>query len=152
MLKAMRQLLSEVVRSDQAETDIGPNDEALAAAALLVHLISIDGHVTTEEREKLRGLVANRFGLDAGAAEALINRAYAADREAVDLYRFTSILKARLDEAGRLRVIEMMWEMVFADGEVHEFEENVMWRVAELLGVPSRERVRLRQKVRHDQT
>ncbi|MGD9740241.1 MAG: TerB family tellurite resistance protein [Bauldia sp.] len=150
MLKAMRQFLSDITRSDQPDGDVGANDETLAAAALLVHVISIDGHVTDDEREKLRGLIAARFGLDGPASEALINRAYAADREAVDLYRFTSILKSHLDEAGRLRVIEMMWEMAFADGEVHEFEENVMWRVAELLGVPSRERVRLRQKVRQD--
>ncbi len=62
--------------------------------------------------------IASRLGPD--EAETLINRAYAADNEAVDLYRFTSILKSRLDDAGRLRVIEMMWEMAFADGVVHE--------------------------------
>ncbi len=41
----------------------------------------------------------------------------------------------------------MMWEIVFADGEVHEFEDNVVWRVAELLGVSSRDRIRLRKRI-----
>ncbi|MGV8840152.1 MAG: tellurite resistance TerB family protein [Bauldia sp.] len=147
MLKAMRQLLSDMTRSSRAEpTDT--NDERLAAAALLVHVVNIDGRVGDAERNRLQELVADRFGLAAAEARSLIDRAHAADVEAVDLYRFTSVLKGKLDEAGRLRVIEMMWEMAFADGEVHEFEENVMWRVAELLGVPSRERVRLKQLVR----
>ncbi|MCW5713248.1 MAG: TerB family tellurite resistance protein [Bauldia sp.] len=148
MLKAMRQLLSDITRPSQPETS-DPNDERLAAAALLVHVVNVDGTVGDDERKRLQELVAERFGLADAEAQSLIDRAHAADVEAVDLYRFTSILKAKLDEAGRLRVIEMMWEMAFADGEVHEFEENVMWRVAELLGVPSRERVRLKQLVRN---
>lgn len=149
MLKAMRQLLSDMTRSTRAADASDPNDERLAAAALLVHIISIDGVVSDDERSRLRELVSSRFELSTGEAEALIDRAHTADIEAVDLYRFTSVLRGKLDEAGRLRVIEMMWEMAFADGEVHEFEENVMWRVAELLGVPSRERVRLKQLVRN---
>jgi uncharacterized tellurite resistance protein B-like protein len=52
-----------------------------------------------------------------------------------------------LDEAGRLRVVEMLWEMVYADGNVTEFEQNVMWRVADLLAVSSRDRIALRERV-----
>ena len=52
-----------------------------------------------------------------------------------------------LDEAGRLRVVEMLWEMVYADGKVTEFEANVMWRVADLLAVSTRDRVMLRERV-----
>jgi uncharacterized tellurite resistance protein B-like protein len=52
-----------------------------------------------------------------------------------------------LDEAGRLRVVEMLWEMVYADGTVTEFEQNVMWRVADLLAVSSRDRIALRERV-----
>lgn len=147
MLKAMRQFLSDMTRPNRVEAS-DANDERLAAAALLVHVVNIDGRVGDDERKRLQELVSSRFGLGSDEAASLIDRAHTADLEAVDLYRFTSILKAKLAEAGRLRVIEMMWEMAFADGEVHEFEENVMWRVAELLGVPSRERVRLKQLVR----
>ncbi len=42
----------------------------------------------------------------------------------------------------------MLWDMAYADGTIHEFEENVVWRVAELLGVSSRERVNLKQDAR----
>ena len=53
--------------------------------------------------------------------------------EAVDLYRFTSLLNRSLDEEGRCRIVEMMWQVVYADGDVTEFEDNLIWRAADLL-------------------
>ena len=64
--------------------------------------------------------------------------AEAREQEAVDLYRFTSVLCAGLDQEGRQRIIEMLWEMAMADCLVHEFEANLVWRAAELLGVSTR--------------
>ena len=76
--------------------------------------------------------------------------AEAADKEAVDLYGFTSVLKQQLDVKDRERIVGMMWELVFADGNVHEFEDNLVWRAAELLGVSSQARIRLKQSLRPD--
>ena len=67
--------------------------------------------------------------------------------KSVDLYHFTSLINRTLDEAGRLGIVEMMWEVVFADGRVNEFEDNLMWRAADLLGVSSRDRIALRRRV-----
>ena len=50
--------------------------------------------------------------------------------------------------AERRRLIEMMWTIAYADGHAQEFEENVIWRVSELLGVPARDRIALRRKIR----
>lgn len=149
MLKAVRQFLADVARTSEPdnETDI---DHRVAAAALLVHTGSVDGEYSEEEREKLLKLVASRFSLDEAEADKIVADAETADVEAVDLYSFTSILKSRLDETERERIVEMMWEIVFADGEVHEFEDNLVWRVAELLGVSSRDRVRLKQEARRN--
>jgi uncharacterized tellurite resistance protein B-like protein len=69
------------------------------------------------------------------------------EQEAVDLYQFTARLNRTLDEKGRARVIEMMWQVVFADGTVSEFEDNLIWRAADLLHVPPRERIALRNRV-----
>jgi len=52
-----------------------------------------------------------------------------------------------VNEAGRLRIVEMMWELVYADGQVSEFEDNVVWRAADLLGVSSRDRIELKHRV-----
>jgi uncharacterized tellurite resistance protein B-like protein len=53
----------------------------------------------------------------------------------------------QVDDAGRLRIVEMMWELVYADGEVNEFEDNVVWRAADLLAVSSRDRIDLKHRV-----
>lgn len=144
MLDALRSFLAGL-RDDA--TASAADDPALAVTALLVHVVGIDGVVEGAERTALERIVAARWGLDAAGARRLVTEAAAAEREAVDLYRFTSLLKRRLDEAGRLAVVEMLWEVVLADGDLHEFEDNVVWRVAELLGVGTRDRVLLRKKV-----
>ena len=69
-----------------------------------------------------------------------------ADDEAVDLYAFTSVLKRHLDEKARIEFVGLMWEIVFADGELHELEDHTLWRIAELIGVDRRDRILQRQK------
>jgi uncharacterized tellurite resistance protein B-like protein len=122
-------------------------DERLATAALLVHTIAVDGAIKPKERQVLRAALTHTFGLSRTEADDLIEQARERDNEAVDLYSFTSVLKRGLEPAGRERVIEMMWEIIYADGNVHEFEDNMVWRVAELLGVSARERIRLRKRI-----
>jgi uncharacterized tellurite resistance protein B-like protein len=92
-------------------------------------------------------VVKRRFELDDAAADELIDKATTAEHEAVDLYHFTSLLNRALDEPGRARVIEMMWEIVYADGRRDELEDNLLWRAADLLGVSPRERIELRRRV-----
>jgi uncharacterized tellurite resistance protein B-like protein len=127
--------------------DLRGEELRLAAAALLVHAGVIDGNFDNDERRKLNALLQERFDLGNDEARRLIRDAEDREREAVDLYRFTSILCAELDQEGRKRIIEMLWEVVMADGVVHEFESNLVWRTAELLGVSTRDRVLLRKVV-----
>ncbi len=128
-------------------TDLGEEEVRLAAAALLVHATVVDGEVDRREGEVLRDVLERRFDLDHGQAGRLITAAAEKEKEAVDLYNFTSVLTRRLDRPGRLKIVEMLWEVVIADGVIHEFEANLVWRAAELLGITSRDRVILRKKV-----
>ena len=97
-------------------------------------MVSLDGEPSETEKRKLHSLIESRFGLDRGTADHLIASATLVEGEAVDLYHFTSVIMRTVDEAGRLRIVEMMWELVYADGNVTEFEDNVVWRAADLLG------------------
>jgi uncharacterized tellurite resistance protein B-like protein len=71
---------------------------------------------------------------------------------AVDLYHFTSVIMRSVNEEGRLRIVEMMWELVYADGRVSEFEDNVVWRAADLLGISSRDRIDLKHRAAAEQS
>lgn len=119
----------------------------VAAAALLLHTANIDGELHKTEVQRVRRLLEQRFTLDKGAAASLMSEAEKREQEAVDLYGFTSVLTAHLDRPGRLKIVEMLWEVVMADGIIHEFEANLVWRTAELLGVTSTDRIALRKSV-----
>jgi uncharacterized tellurite resistance protein B-like protein len=151
MLETLRQFIADVVSPDahanQAFDDTGYR---LAATALLIHVISLDGEPSAIEKSKLHSLIETRFGLDPGTADRLIAAATLEEGEAVDLYHFTSVIMRSVDEEGRLRIIEMMWELVYADGRVSEFEENVVWRAADLLAVSSRDRINLKRRIAGD--
>jgi uncharacterized tellurite resistance protein B-like protein len=114
---------------------------------LLVHLISIDGEASATESSKLRSLLKGRFELDDAAVDELIETATRVEGESVDIYHFTSRIMRAVDEKGRARIVEMMWELVYADDHISEFEESVVWRSADLLGISSNERIALRNRV-----
>jgi uncharacterized tellurite resistance protein B-like protein len=147
MLAEFKEFLSELIDGQKPQSQFAENDFRRAAAALLVHVATLDGDLTDAKRRKLHAILEAQYGLAAAATDELIAAAAQDDHEAVDFYHFTSLLMRTLDEAGRLRVVEMLWEMVYADGTVTEFEQNVMWRVADLLAVPSRDRIALRERV-----
>lgn len=148
MLAAIRELIADL-SGGAPRKNFPEDDQRIAVAALLVHIVSVDGVVTDSEKTSLRAVLSERYGLSEADTEALVTEASRRDDEAVDLYGFTSVLKRSLDEDGRKRVIEMMWETVFADGTVSEFEDNTVWRVAELLGVSNRDRIELKRDAAH---
>jgi uncharacterized tellurite resistance protein B-like protein len=140
MMDALRKFVRTFGASEPRRR-FGDDDQRLALAALLVHCMSVDGSVSEAERAKLRDMLGRTFGLEGEDLQGLIDDAIAAEQEAVDLYRFTSVLKRQMNEAERVRVVENLWEIVFADGTSHEFEENLVWRVSELLAVNRHDRI-----------
>jgi uncharacterized tellurite resistance protein B-like protein len=147
MLQLLKEFLNDVGIGEKPASRFNESDYRLAAAALLIHVMSIDGQESGAELDKLHELLKRQFDLDDDAAEELVAVATAADREAVDLYGFTSLINRSLDEDGRRRIVKMMWEMVYADGRMNEFEDNVVWRASDLLGVSQRDRVEMRREV-----
>lgn len=146
MLKEIKSFFADLTGGKEM-AHFDDNDYRVAAAALLVHVATLEKELSEPSRAKLQALLKSRFELTDELTEELIDAAVAADHEAVDFYHFTSLLNRTLNEEGRQRIVEMMWEMVYADGRVSEFEDNVMWRVSDLLGVSTRDRIALRQEV-----
>ena len=122
------------------------NEPQLAVAALLVHLAAVDGSVDAAEKAAVRAALQAHYGISEDEARELIRAARKRDAEAVDFYRFTSAL-TQLDAEERREIIRMMWQVVFADRENHELEDNMVWRIAELIGVSARDRTILRKQM-----
>lgn len=147
MFDAIMKFIGELGEDEPRREAFADSDYRLAAAALLVHTAAIDGEISAVERARLHDLIMQRFKLDDESADKLIARAEEVDERAVDLYHFTTRLNRALDDAQRARVVEMMWQVVFADGAVTEFEDNLIWRAADLLNVSREERIALRTRV-----
>jgi len=147
MFEAFKNFISEFADGAKHPSQFADDDYRLAAAALLVHAAAIDGDMSDSEGATLRAVLKKNFALDDAATAELIEKATVVERESVDLYHFTHALNRSLNEAGRTRIVEMMWEIVYADGKRDELEDNLVWRAADLLGVSPRERIELRRHI-----
>ena len=127
---------------------LGAEETQIATAALLFHTIAIDGTVTEEEMARLKPLLSDHFQLSEPEFNRLLIMAQQREHDAVDIYHFTSVLRDRLSPEEKREIIAMMWRLVYADGELDALEDNLIWRTAELLAVPARERMELKQMVR----
>jgi uncharacterized tellurite resistance protein B-like protein len=152
MFESLRKLFTDPDAGGKHPGVYDDSDYRLAAAALLVHAAGIDGSVSDVERGKLHAVIKQRFTLDDGAVDALVAKATVAEQESIDLYHFTARLNRSLDQAGRARIVEMLWQIVCADGVITEFEDNLIWRAADLLGISREERIALKERVMASQT
>ncbi|WP_442581391.1 TerB family tellurite resistance protein [Mesorhizobium sp. ASY16-5R] len=125
---------------------ISGDDPRVAAAALMYHVMDADGVRQDAEWDRIKQILGEYYHINGRELDELVKAGEKAEQESVDLYAFTSVLSRHLDEEGRIAFIRLMWDVVYADGVLHELEDNTLWRVAELIGVDRRERVLARQE------
>lgn len=147
MFKSISRLLESVSDRDDGEK-LGADEVRLATAALLFHAIAVDGKIHEDEMARLKPLLTAHFQLSEGELNKLLTQAEQQEKEAIDIYRFTSVLRDRLSLEEKRQIITMMWQLVYADGELAPLEDNLIWRTAELLAVPARDRMELKRSVR----
>lgn len=139
MLKALRQFFDRQIAGDARQSIEEAESRArIAAAALLVEVVRDDDRLQAEEREAVLGSVRRKFGLAPAQAEDLLGLAEAEARDAHDYYQFTSRINATFGSDQKLRLIEELWRVAFADDHLHRHEEHLIRRVADLLHVPHR--------------
>jgi uncharacterized tellurite resistance protein B-like protein len=146
MLRSLKIFVSGLAEDAGLKGRAESKDCRLATAALLIRVATVEREMSQARRGRLHAVLKSSFGLDDVTTVRLIDDAAAADRSAIDLYHFTRTLNDVLDEEGRRRIVKMMWEIIYVDGGANEFESNIIWRVADLLGVPSRQRIELRRR------
>jgi uncharacterized tellurite resistance protein B-like protein len=118
----------------------------LATAVLLVEVMRADGHFDSSEQARVRAALVEKFGLADDVAARLVELATSTAKEATDLFGFTSRLNEQFSEAQKLRMIELMWAVAYADGALADHERHLLWRVADLLHVPQGAYVLARQR------
>ncbi len=145
MFERMLSFLKDLPGGSDERTH-GEDDPRVAASALLYHVMNADGVRQDSEWERFKAVLAQTYSVTGADLDRLARAGEKADNEAIDLYAFTRVLKRHLDAEGRKAFISLMWDIVYADGELHELEDNVVWRVAELIGVERRDRIEARRR------
>lgn len=135
----MRRFLATLLGDDDAIADPKApqrfTEAQVAAAALMVEAARLDGSFETEERCTIGRLLVQRFSLPPVLAEQLLERAERSATESVAWQGFTRAIKEALAPEERIGIIEMLWEVAYADGELHDYEASLLRRVAGLLYV-----------------
>jgi len=108
-------------------------DRVMAAAALMVEVAARDGEFSAGERTTIERLLASHFKLDEASARSMVDEVISLHEDASDVFRFTSALNRRFSPEERLEIVELLWEVVYADGEAHHYETSLMRRLAGLL-------------------
>lgn len=145
MLQRLKALFPDSLDGGQAPR--GHGDLALAVAVLLVEAASMDGNFDADERATIRDIVANRLGLEDVDPDALIETAERRAEEAHELWSFARVAKNSYDHEDRVALIELLWEVVYADGVLHDYEANLLRRLSGLLYVTDQDSGAARKRV-----
>lgn len=119
----------------------------LAVAALMVEAATLDGSFDKTERSRALELLAGHFNLDKDGAASLLAEAEALHARSVQLIGMTQAVKNAFDHDQRIAVLEMLWEVVYADGHLHDYEANLLRRLAGLVYVPDQDAGAARKRV-----
>tara|TARA_B100001027_G_scaffold134532_1_gene93209 strand:+ start:404 stop:862 length:459 start_codon:yes stop_codon:yes gene_type:complete len=148
MLAALGKLMS--LRKENENEDLSFDQEGrMACAALMTRAAWLDGTLDKVEENALRDLMMKRFEISPDEADEILKAAADDLDTSNDLYRYTKDLRDNFGADERLKLIEMIWEVVYADGVLHDFEATLMRRLAGLLYVDDRDSGEAKRRVMH---
>ena len=144
----MKKILLKFLAIESVESDPVDLEHALrvATAVLLVEVARADFIVQPQEQAHLRQLLERQFDLSAAELDALMEQAEADADRLISIQHITRLMNEHYDHAMKLRVVEMMWQLVYADGNKDHYEEHLIRQVAELLYLSHAEFIQARHK------
>jgi len=144
----MKKILLKFLTIESVESDPINLEHALrvATAVLLVEVTRADFIVQPSEKTRLRQLLERQFSLSPAELDALMDEAEADADRLVSIQHITRLLNEHYDHAMKLRVVEMMWQLVYADGDKDHYEEHLIRQVADLLYISHSEFIQARHK------
>ncbi len=147
MFARLKRLLSETPSGETVARAHDFDERQLAAAALMVEAARLDDDFDGEERARIGMLLQDRFGLSAAEAEQLLSAGERASDDSVEWQGFTRSIKDGFPPEERVAIVEMLWEVAYADGRLHDYEASLIRRVTGLLYVSDRDSGEARKRV-----
>lgn len=148
MLKSFRRFFDEFLTSGSSDPQqMHEHQLQLASAALLLEMVRADFEDQAAERKQVLALLTEEFALSPQEAERLAELGEDAVRESVSLYEFTQALDKTLSVSDKIRIIEMLWQVAYADDALDKYEESLMRKLADLLHLSHRQLIQTKHRV-----
>ena len=121
----------------------------MATVVLLVEMIHMDDEIKAEELDTVFRLIREKFSLTLEDTTSLISLAEEHRKNATDYYQFTSVINKGFSFEQKLKLIECLWEVAFADGELDMYEEHMVRKIADLIHIPHSALIKIKSRVRN---
>jgi uncharacterized tellurite resistance protein B-like protein len=124
------------------------HDLQLATIALLIEMMHIDDECTADERSAILRVVCEKFSISEDQANELINKAEDHHQQSTDYFQFTRLINKGFTPEQKVKLVEYLWTVAFADGVLDHHEEHMLRKIAELLHVSHHDFLKTKFKVK----
>ena len=136
MFQNLKNIFDKVKQENNSEVEI-LEQEIYAVLSLLIEACKVDGIVSDDEIEKITGLLINKFHLESCKAKNAVSFVLEKANEKVEIFSDIKVILDTMDHEERIKVVEMLWGVVLADGNIDDYESNLMRKISSLLHVSS---------------
>ena len=150
MISAIRQFFEQHILEDTMEEATAEHGLQLATAALLIEMSRADFQAKAEDKEAVKAGVQRAFELTTQETAEIVALAEQEANEATSLYQFTSLINREFSPEQKAHVVELLWEVAYADRKLHKYEEHLVRKIADLIHVPHRAFIQAKHKVTGD--
>ncbi|MCF6354118.1 MAG: TerB family tellurite resistance protein [Candidatus Polarisedimenticolaceae bacterium] len=137
MLRAIQQFFEQNIATAQSNSDAEREHSLqLATAALLFEMMRMDDEIDENEKQLVRKLISQRFTLTGNETKKLIQLAEQEAEQAIDYHCFTSLINSHFSAEEKIDIVEHLWQVAYADGQINKYEDHLVRKISELIYVP----------------
>ncbi len=136
MFQNLKNIFEKVKQDNNSQVEI-IEEEIYAVLSLLIEACKVDGIISDDEIEKITSLLINKFHLEPSKAKNAVNFVLEKENEKVEIFSDIKVILDTMDHEERIKVVEMLWGVVLADGNIDDYESNLMRKISSLLHVSS---------------
>jgi len=125
------------------------DDLHIATCALFLEMAAIDGEFNESEQEHILMILKREYHLSDISAAALVEAAHKEVAESIDLWQFTRLINENYSDEDKIKVVEMLWKIVYADGNIDAHERYLVGKIANLLHLGHKDLINAKLKVTH---
>lgn len=148
MISAIKKYFDKRIAPATESGDTTQHRLQVATAAMLIEMARADFDVHPEEIEQVKQAVQTTFGLSQADTEELIRLAQEEAKQATDYYQFTSLINKGFSQKEKIQVVELMWQVAYADGHMDKYEDHLVRKLANLMHVSHKDFIATKHRAR----